>query len=184
MPLSLTGRLKRFWPNISRRSHPGSPFDDASRGPGVRNPGLLRHPSHEYDSTEDLVNRWIVTREIRLPLANPTLNAAGVDAGSRLANIIEGRADITALTQSTPEPHSIRAMLAVHTDDKVAAARLADPVRTDHGNPRDVAIIWHVDLVTQSPKRATSGAIDALRQPSWMRPILCASRNELVRGGL
>lgn len=125
---------------------------------------------------------------------NTTLRAAGVEAGSRLAEIVEGRADIMALTQATENAvlspgvagglsPALRAALACRmarlgqtpalaahyellipqAGEETASARLADPACTDNGNPRDIAIVRHVDLVTQSPKSAAREHIDALR---------------------
>jgi uncharacterized protein YciW len=126
--------------------------------------------------------------------ANTTLSAAGVEAGSRLAEIIEGRTDVMALTQATQDAvlnpriagefsPSLRAALACRmarlsqahelaayyetlippAGEEAASARLADPACTDNGNPRDTAIVRHVDRITQSPKSATRDHIDALR---------------------
>ncbi|MDH3598950.1 MAG: hypothetical protein OEU26_04825 [Candidatus Tectomicrobia bacterium] len=127
-------------------------------------------------------------------IENTTLRAAGAEAGSRLADIVEGRADIMALTQAAEDAvlspgvagglsPALRAALACRmarlslapalvahyesllpqAGEEAASARLADPACTDNGNPRDAAIVRHVDLVTQSPKSATKGHIDALR---------------------
>ncbi len=126
--------------------------------------------------------------------ANTTLSAAGVEAGSRFAAIVEGRADIMALTQATQDAvlnprltgglsPALRAALACRmarlsqapelaahyetlilpAGEEAASARLADPACTDNGNPREAAIVRHVDLVTQAPKSATRDHIDALR---------------------
>jgi uncharacterized protein YciW len=130
-----------------------------------------------------------------MTINNATLKAAGVEAGSRLAQIVAGRDDIMALTQATEDAvlnpraagglsPALRAALACRiarlsqaptlaahyatllpeTGQEAVTARLADPTCTDNGNPRDAALIRHVDLVTQSPKRATRGHINALRE--------------------
>jgi uncharacterized protein YciW len=129
-----------------------------------------------------------------MTIDNAALRAAGVEPGSRLAQIVEGRADIMALTQATENAvlnprvagglsPTLRAALACRmarlsqaptlaahyatllpqASEEAASARLADPACTDNGNPRDAAIVRHVDLVTQSPKSATRAHIDALR---------------------
>lgn len=122
---------------------------------------------------------------------NTTLRAAGVAPGSRLAEIAEGRADIMALTQATQQavlnPHepggitpAERAALAgrmarLHGDAQLVAhyetlipqgseaAAMADPSYDGGGDRRLAALTRHVDLVTQAPKNATRGDIDALR---------------------
>lgn len=140
------------------------------------------------------MSRLSPTEDMQMTIDNATLRAAGVEAGSRLAQIVEGRADIMALTQSTEgavfNPRvagglspALRAALAcrmarlsqaptlaahyesllLETGKEAASARLADPACTDNGNPRDAALLRHVDLVTQSPQSATRGHIDALR---------------------
>ena len=129
-----------------------------------------------------------------MTIANTTLRAAGVEANSRLADIVEGRGDIMALTQATEEAvlsprvpgrlsRALRIALAcrmarlshepalaahyekllLQANEERALARLADPACADNGNPRDTAIVRHVDLVTQAPKHAAKGDIEALR---------------------
>ena len=129
-----------------------------------------------------------------MTVENVTLRAAGLEAGNRLAEIVEGRADIMALTQATQDAvlkprapgglsPTLRAALACRMarlgqapelaayyetlvpspDEAAASSCLADPTCLDNGDPRDTAIVRHVDLVTQSPKSATRGDIDALR---------------------
>ena len=129
-----------------------------------------------------------------MTIDNTTLNTAGVAAGGRLAEIVESRADIMALTQATEDAvlnprvagglsPTLRvalacrmarlsqvATLAAHYETRLsnleaeaAGSRLADPTCTDGGNPRDTAILRHVDLVSQSPKTAVQGDIVALR---------------------
>lgn len=125
---------------------------------------------------------------------NSTLQAAGVEAGSKLAGVIEDRADIMALTQATEDAvltprvagglsHVERAALAcrmarlngeqhlaAHYDNLLSSSddevghRIADPAFKGDNDQRLTALIRHVDLVTQAPKDASGDDIDALRQ--------------------
>ncbi len=120
---------------------------------------------------------------------NTTLLTAGVQPGSRVAEIVEGRADIMVLTQATQEavlnpreaggitPAERTALacrmarlsgeepLAAHYEKLMpqAGGRVAEPSFKGGGDTRLAALIRHVDLVTQSPKDATRDDIAALR---------------------
>lgn len=124
---------------------------------------------------------------------NIILQAAGIEAGSHLAKVVEGRADIIALSQATHdailtprEPGGLSyaerallvcriarlngdellaeyyATLVSQNDITEATMQMADPAFTGDGNPRVTALLRHVDLVTQSPKEATSESIAEL----------------------
>ncbi len=122
---------------------------------------------------------------------NATLQIAGVEPGSRLAKIVDGRADTMALTQATQDAvlspkvpggiaRSERAalacrmarlsgetQLAAHYETLIpradAAEAMANPSFDGGGDRRLSALIRHVDLVTQAPKDATRDSITALR---------------------
>jgi uncharacterized protein YciW len=124
---------------------------------------------------------------------NVTLDAAGVPPGSKLAEVVAGRADIMALTQATMEavlapqaPGGISsaertafACRIARLNDEQALAehfarlmaevgaplvQLADPSFVGNGDVRVGALIHHVDLVTLSPKDATEEDIAALKR--------------------
>ena len=130
---------------------------------------------------------------------NATLDAAGVQPGSRLANVVAGRTDIMALTEATMEaviaptaPGGIssaeRTALACRiarlNDEHVLAEyfeqrmpksdpemdQLADPSCVSNGNGRLDALVRHVDLVTLSPKDATEEDIAALKRAAVPEP--------------
>lgn len=124
-----------------------------------------------------------------MTVGNTTLQIAGVQPGSRLAEIVEKRADIMALTQATQdavlsprEPGGITAaervalacrMARLNREEALAAdyaermpqasSRIAELAFDGGDDPRLAAIIRHVDLVTQSPKDATHDDLAALR---------------------
>ena len=125
---------------------------------------------------------------------NTTLHTAGVKPGSELAEVIETRADILALTQATEEavlnpklPGGIAAAeraafacrmarlskedgLAAHYEGLVPSGtedvtrKIAEIAFNGTGDRRLTALIRHVDLVTREPKAATKQDIDALRE--------------------
>ncbi len=122
---------------------------------------------------------------------NTTLQTAGVEPGSRLEKVVEGRADIMALTQATQEavlnpqvPGGITAaeraalacrMARLHGESHLAAHYEAQIPQSDEAaamaelsfdggdDRRLVALIQHVDLVTQAPKDATRDHISNLK---------------------
>jgi len=125
---------------------------------------------------------------------NVTLEAAGIPSGSKLAEVVAGRADVMALTQATMEavlsprvPGGIspaeRAGLAsriarLNNESTLAehfaqlmpdtgdspAVQIADPSFSGDGDPRTSALIRHVDLVTVSPRDATPENITMLTE--------------------
>lgn len=129
-----------------------------------------------------------------MPIENSTLRVAGVAVGSKLAGVVEGRADIMALTQATEAAvltprvagglsHVERAALAcrmahlngeqhlaahydtlLSTFDDGIGRRIADPAFKGDSDQRLAALIRHVDLVTLAPRDASGDDIEALRQ--------------------
>lgn len=124
----------------------------------------------------------------------------GIEPGTRLADVVAGRADIMALTQQTHDgaltpkdpgglSYAERAALACriakingnkefeeHFEkllDKAgansAAARMADIFHVG-ADPREKALIRHVDLVAHSPRDATRRDVELLREAGLADP--------------
>lgn len=116
---------------------------------------------------------------------------AEIGGHSALAPIVAGRAELMRASQANCDAvlsprvpggisHKLRlalgcriarlngdAMLAAHYRDALgdtAETALAEPEAPPPADPREAAMLRHVDLVTRAPRRATRRDIDTLRE--------------------
>ena len=119
------------------------------------------------------------------------MEAAGISANHRLAEVLAGRSEVMRLTQAShdaalkPEPagglsHAERASLAcriarLNLEETLAChyeamipengrtQMMADPAFDGIDDKRTLAILRHTDLVSVEPKQASQGDITALK---------------------
>jgi uncharacterized protein YciW len=89
----------------------------------------------------------------------------GIEAGSELARVVEGRADIMALTQQTHDAALIPADPGGLSHE--TTARIADIWFDGGTDGRLKALIRHTDLVAHAPKNATRRDIELLQEAGF-----------------